>query len=412
MISIHANARFFPGAPVLSQVMPLPDAIQILHDDAGEAANSRRRRAVAKLAAYWFTRNIPFQQQVVAIAGQTALQKIADTLVELGGTPLPPAILELKFQHALNVLTPGCPWEPLTLPSSEIRDNPPPIEWSFNVLVPREKTDIARSLDPQSWNECSPLFWASYLVSTPSCCGSNVYPRDCTCATNSSTNADDAGDPLPSTPKPRGMPYGWNTFYENVCTDAQPPSQSECQRCGGTYNPGTSSATNVDCDTCFENLLCVMTQYDVSISSSDQLGQVNQYDVHYNFGKAWLGEIVGDSYEIDNDIGNLHTRDATQMEKESVGVTSGTWSLVHTNKTVHFVETEVEGSDLLEAFKDEFADEIKEIACCVIPFEKWPASSSSIFRKDWIQRLRSQLPPYKVPRPPLDRPPLPFPVDH
>src|SRR5207245_643206 len=57
MLSIHAHARWPDAKFKTLPFLPLGDAVQILKSDRGPAADSRRRRAVAKLAAYGLGRD-------------------------------------------------------------------------------------------------------------------------------------------------------------------------------------------------------------------------------------------------------------------------------------------------------------------------------------------------------------------
>jgi hypothetical protein len=379
MISVHAHARYYPNPDVMARFMPLPTAIQILHHDEGSAADSRRRRAAAKLAAYWIHRFEfeTFDEEIAAIAGDAAVDAIAARLVLL--QPLPaPAILEGDLLNILKFLTPLCRWEVKRLKGGVA--TPPPISWMFEILVPRDIPDVARSLDPQSWDECSLFFFASHLVATPSCCPKSTT-SDCSCAT------DSAGNPQPIVPPvPRGQPFDWTALYERVCHD----EQGQCQLCD-----------TVSCDMNYKNLLCVKTDYDVPIVSSDQLGAVGRYDVEFHLGTSRAVELDGiDGYLLDSNQGNLHVREPTSGELGSVG--AGDWSVVHVDKHMTFRDTgkTTEVGELLKALEDELQGELAEHACCYVAPEKWGVDLSRLFRL-LEKELRLRLPPYKIPIPPV-----------
>ena len=386
MVSIHVHARYYPHSPdTVALVIPLQQASQILHQDAGMGADSRRRRAAAKLAAYWIHRFDfgDFDEEIEQIAGPDAVHTIGGYLGDvIASDSLPPAeITELKLLNLLKFMTLHCPW----LVNKDLRGGvrtPPPIEWNFEILVPRSVPDIARALDPQSWNECSVMFRASHLVKTPSCCP-KTDTADCSCQINPD------GTPKPiDPPKPRGMPYDFNALYEHSCYDAQ----DQCATC---------DYAGVSCDLNYKNLLCVRTRYDTAIGSSDLLGAVGRYDVDYHLGRSLAGELSdGEGYLLDSDQGNLHVR--APAAEDLTGVAMGVWSVVHSDKHMSFKDTgmNTEIGELLKAIEDELKGELAEHACCYVKPEKWGTNLTQAL-KALEKRLGIRLPPYKVPLPPI-----------
>jgi len=401
MLSIHAHARYFPAHNLTGEFMPLDDAIEILRSDVGIAADSRRRRAAAKLAAYWLHK-FPLTvvgQRIQALAGVAARQAVETYLFELGGLVLPPAVtIEHQLSKKLVFLTPNCKWDPVLdplPPDEDPCDDPsnPPVGpnfgWTIRVLFPRQLPDVARCMDPQSWDDCSALFRKSYLTDRPYCCTkSPVNP--CKVPT------DVTQDPQAiSPPKARGRPYPRHGFFEEFCYDRQ-------GHCG--------SCASLSCDISFRNLMCVNTEYSPAIEKSDQLGQVQSHHVGYRLGETVTGELSGvEGRRLSTDLGHIDSRHATPQEIVNLQGPNWTFVEVYKDMTLEGSGQSNEAARLICSFVDEIANEIKDHGCCWVPFQPW-GTNRFFDQKDWIKRMRKRQPPYKVPRPPLERPGLPLPI--
>lgn len=343
MLSIHAHARWpdedFSGLHFL----PLPAAVEILTRDRGRAADSRRRRAIAKLVAYAPT------YEYVQLAIAALLMNRADlapplrTLKAEGAASFSPAVLEVAYANLLVALTPDCPWNVPAPPTGGVRD-PPPVEWSYDVTIPRNVEDIARALDPQSWDLCSPFFKDTHLVSTAAPC----------CPTNSGCSETGARS------EPAGKPYKDAVLYERFCI---------ADNCGIPC-PGPHM-----CDIDFENLLCITTGYDPRIPFSFLAGCADRYDVDYHLASWISGELLGvEPAAIITDRGHLSARRATDAEKATLTVGSP-WAMVHVDKVLDFTSSGHTGAvgKYLQVLTDELAGQIVEQSCCEVASQCWSA---------------------------------------
>jgi hypothetical protein len=343
MLSVHANARNLELAiEFLPELDEKGGAIDALRRDQGEAASSRRRRAVAKLAGYGLT-----------LQEGRLENRFAPQIDRLGVDPdfisaevskrfpmgLPgPLALELFVGDLLAFMTPFCRWVQAT---GKVGGNTPDIEWSYDVAVPRRFHDVARALDPQSWNQCSLLLHHSYLVANPGdCCSTD--PSDC----------PQGPVPPPGTPIPRGKPYSACALFEEYCQD----QQGDCTRCD-----------NASCEVDFRNVLCISTSYDRLVLWQKMAASANRYEVKFGLGRwihtEWADEAVGD--EIAEDSGLLWV--------ERIPGPGPPSAKVHVEKKLRFkdpVVTELV-RELVKAYEDELAGEIVEHACCEVAPETW-----------------------------------------
>ncbi len=338
MLSIHAYARWPDGNFDGVQFLPLRKAVDILRRDRGMAADSRRRRAIAKLAAY-----APENEDIRQAIGDLLMDRrdLTATVSKLRtDRAISPALLEVGIANSLSALTPDCPWNLPAPPTGGVKD-PPPVEWSYDVSIPRDMEDIARALDPQSWDQCSPFFKETHLASTASpCCP----------AASSCTETGPRSEPA-------GKPYNQAALYERFCVadDCSSP-------CPGPHK----------CDIDFENLLCVTTEYDAWVPCSCMVSHADRYDVDYQLASWISGELLGiEPAAVITDEGRLSTRRATAAE--TAKLTGSPWSVVHVDKTLDFANSGQTGAvgKFLQALKDELAGQVVEQACCEVPTEHW-----------------------------------------
>jgi hypothetical protein len=353
MISVHAHARRpnrnFHGAPI----MVLEDAVPILASDVGSAAASRRRRAIAKLAGYGLDRP-DFRTAITQLGVDPAAIDVA--LGAIASVPAPGVALELLiFNLPLLVgLTPDCrslAQAPLTAEVSEaVLDTP--TGWSLDLLVPRPVHEVARALDPQSWDQCSVLFKATYLVETPTpCCSVNGPVTGCTAPAG-------PNDPPPGSAEPVGKPYGYSSLFEHFCVD------NACSQCKGpTY-----------CRAQFKNILCVKTWYDRAVPICCLASCADRYDVSYRLARSMGGELLGnENVGVTIDQGGLSVRRAQAAER--AGLLGNDWSVVHVDKTLSYSSSFYSGAlvPYLQALMDEIKGEVVEISCCTVAKECWLA---------------------------------------
>jgi len=176
MLSVHAaayhHAKILKPTTQELQLPTLSAAVTTLAADGDVLAPSRRRRAVAKLAAYakgdpelttaWHT----------LLAGQPAVAaKVQTTVDEDGGTE--PSKTESKLFHVLGDPT-SCPREATFFG--------PFIEGSGVVTVRIEMTvagtiaNVARKLDPQNWDECGGAYFKHTFLTTDTPSPTSVCP--------------------------------------------------------------------------------------------------------------------------------------------------------------------------------------------------------------------------------------------
>jgi hypothetical protein len=364
MLSVHANARW-PGDPhVPGRFIPLDAAVRILASDEGRDADSRRRRAVAKLAGYALERGDPVEwahlaPRLAALgADPAAIKDFVSQRFPQGSAS--PEALEAAVAQLTVGMTPECPWEPIQQ-TKHVHDDPPPIEWTVEYLVPREPPPIARALDPQSWAQCSKFFRRTYLaeLADPNAVCCPYDEKTSTCSTKPDQSTLDPYDPVAAAKRPAGKPYKQVPLFEEFCEDAE-------KRCGECYGE-----TN-DCDVAVENLLCTHTWYEPAVPFSLLTPLAHEY--HVTFRKAvWLfTEFFGAEQEkITKDDGELYVRRATN--EEMAGKPGTSWSFVHVHKDLDFGSSLVGGSsgEVIKALQDELAGEVAELACCEVPKETW-----------------------------------------
>lgn len=349
MVSVHVHARW-PEADFGGLVIPLSDAVRILRTDPGEAAASRRRRAIAKLASYGLPER-RFGGEIEALGGDLGLIENW-ILSEFGSPPYPPPqVLEASIANLLVWLTPSCPWKDAEV-SGSVKE-PPPLQWSFEVDVPRPLPDVARALDPQSWAQCSPFFLESYLVETDAPCCPNTGSA-CGFTPDAGT-----GKPPAAAAVPRGKYHASSPFYEDFCYDPE-GSCGECEQAGCTVD--------------FENLLCVQSSYDVKPLFDFMAKLAGHYAVDFHLSRALSGELddaEGDAYQLSADQGSLEVERLSSAEAAAKG--GGDWCRVEAQKHLGFSSSGVEGAvgRVLVGLEDELAGQVAEHACCSVAHESW-----------------------------------------
>lgn len=376
MLTIHAHARsaLDPDFP-LDPFLPLPEAVPILRRDVGPAADSRRRRAIAKLAAYGFDRP-EFREAIDGLGGDVDFIE-----ARFPDLPLPPLERYIVLVNLLAYMTPLCEWQAHhieVIPGS-------PLEWTLEILVPRRFYEIARALDPQSWAECLPTFEQSYFAKVEGpCCSADAEVGDCV-----PSAATDSGFPEVSTTRARGRPTRSRVFFEQVCLD-----EDDCEQCRGAPV----------CDLDFETLLCVETTYDIPTLFHHIAPLASRYDLGFllvspSFSENWgFGEVNGvEGYQLSTDSGYLCTEelpsgsapcvaDVTEEILDSLGPWN--WSAVGSHKKVEFASSALqEAAAVLETAEDELRDQLGELACCRVEEEPWGP-----LWLEWILNIVGRLP--------------------
>ncbi len=365
MVSIHAHA-YWPDADFSdTSLLSLEDAVDILDRDSGMTADSRARRAAANLWVHKYDHDRPEFSKAVArllrrapsvsiVAVDQQLGKaLADRTPPIAFPPSPvfAAVVEPIVSNLLIGLTQDCPYQvPPSGPYDGVGTNPTLVSWSYDIPIPRAMADIARSLDPQSWDVASSLFYDSYLVDTPPSCCPHTPSSDCTCTTTAT------GDPSKGTAHPAGQPYGYTAFFENFCAG------STCPNCQGPK-----------CVAAFKNLLCVRTKYDGAWVFMPCLAKyASSYSVSYHLATSISGSVYGaDPGSIIRDEGTLSVRPATATEMATLA--GNTWSIVHVDKELVFRSSGMTTamSQALQSFEKELHDQIVDQACHDVPAQFW-----------------------------------------
>jgi hypothetical protein len=153
-------------------IVPLADAVASLQRDQGAMATSRRRRAVAKLAAYSMVGSRPERQELTE-AWHALLSdhpELAHTVQdELHPTTLGDVSgLETQVYGTLAALgTPGCTTKDAVMQPPVFQSNGE-VSIEMRVTVEKDVDWVARRLDPQSWDSaCNPYFAHAHLTKQP-----------------------------------------------------------------------------------------------------------------------------------------------------------------------------------------------------------------------------------------------------
>jgi len=178
MLSVYYYALFGPDTPPDDRPpMSLEEAARVLRDDKSELAESRRRRAIAKLAAA-DVENPRFRTALTILGAP--LERISELRSE---REVAPRSTEEKI-HALRndsaamarVLT---LLDELSAPLDKQCLRTPPVsklEWIANERLARVTVTLSvkrvadgldglrRAIDPQSWHQCSDFIVASYVA--------------------------------------------------------------------------------------------------------------------------------------------------------------------------------------------------------------------------------------------------------
>ncbi len=342
MLSIHAHARYPDGRfPRGLEPAPLKDAAKFLADAKvtdDPLAPSRRRRAVAKLAAYGLRPGVSAQARVsieeairilvrddrkaaaiIALAYQYHKRSEQEGTprgeVENSDPPAQPGWIETEISdtYATEVESVSC-WKKLQVSVPDGGRHPS--AWA-KVQVDHSLGDVERAIDPQNWDVCSPFFIKekTYLAKPT---GGSYPASNCEVA---------EGPALPS-----GMAYGYPIpvvlFETFVCQVTQ------------------------GCDAWFTNLLDVTTNYAYTGSIP------TEFAVSYNFRDGVCGKVAGVDEKILTDDGWMHAVSKGPNQTEVEG-----------SKIIGF-ESDVANGILRGIFEvqfDELAGEVGELACCSVP---------------------------------------------
>lgn len=338
MLSIHAH-YFWPDGrfPPDVRPMPLDDAARYLMDDPGRLAPSRQRRAIARLAAVGLDRR-EFRQALRILGAdpefiEAAIERHeldrrgpsgperADTepgVCQDGGDESPGAggglsvteletfVCELFRDRTRDVCDYECQHQDVSPPGA------PTASYVVKIRLPRSYKEVAKSIDPQTWDHCSKFY----------CPPERTY-----LAHKSSTGAIVRDPSLPP-----GSAYSIRTLYEHFVCPLQ-----DCK-----------NAT-------FELLLDVATSYNTSS---------NSYQVLYGRNAFLKGSMTG----IDPSAVGVVVDHGQLSATDDPGTGGAVGTVVYADKTLALTSSLLTGIyhgalDLIEA---ELGGELAEMACCAI----------------------------------------------
>jgi hypothetical protein len=318
MVSVRAHALWPDGDfPAGFRPMPLERAAALIRNDADPFAPSRRRRAIATLAGYgWragsFPPPIARALDTLGADPQALLREIDDAgpAARADGPMREARVYDAveRDRFGAVLLVSGCHTTKLSQWVSP-PTKPSVTSW-ITISVNRTVDDLARSLDPQSWKQCSKLFVKSYLAVDPGT--STADPTADTPVT--------PGTAYPSTAVVPGTPYPWRLFFEHY--DGHCP--------GGCW---------------YKNLLDVRTWYEGT--------SPHTYRVRYELNRYLAGSM---SLKIDG--GGLS---AEPITGGTGGATVNAWKTLQFDSTI--------GNAMIAAVlrQSEAAALITEMACCDVP---------------------------------------------
>ena len=337
MLSVHAYARW-PNAhfPAGLRVIPLRQAATFLCRDPGAFAMSRRRRAIATLAAHGL--NLPlFREAICSLGFNPAMidAALANQDRAIPGVPVPPGGSPTGGGRRIRILSPrelqtfvydmlpdlsipGCPTTNLDVAPAD--DDAPEASGTASIAIQKDVVSVAKALDPQSWDVCSKFF----------------KPPERTYLAHEDTTPEPvipAGEAYGGTKGTAELLFEWFT-----CPDTDPNG-----------NP-------TGCGAWFKNLLSVSTFW----PDQTTLGH-RDYEVRFSFHKFLGGQVTAlpkIDAEIETDDGG-----ASAVESPSPGpVTATGW------KTLRFVNPGLTGAAkaIIDVMVDETTGEFAELACCPI----------------------------------------------
>jgi hypothetical protein len=196
MVSVHYHSDH-PGLAVAPiEIMPLDEAVHLLRCDESEAADLRRRRAIAKLATAPQLIVSDRIAELVVPADVTAIKALVASLAGLPKPAIEAAVYNYIFAKYGAVR--GCyPTYPVT---TVTRDDNDTVHAVTSFDVSRSVATLKSVWDPQMWETCSSFFAHSHVQDT-----TNVpSPTDCS----------SVKPPQASAPPAPGTSWANNIFEE------------------------------------------------------------------------------------------------------------------------------------------------------------------------------------------------------
>jgi hypothetical protein len=324
MLSIHAHALLPATFLQDFHVLDLSTAVNVLNEDEDHdrLAPSRRRRAIARLAAYDYGRG-KFKTEIEKLgASQDEINKRLKEATKVYGEIVPQNVTfrEMLISNFLpEIMKKKKKVEVADCKTKDFIPNvwaPGPMVTALaTITVERDVDTVSYGLDPRNWSQCT-LFWQP--------------PGDASLA-HLDSNGNLALDPPPPLPAP-GQTYGEapnpRSLHERFVCKVQ------------------------GCDAIFENLLWVLTER-TALPSSTQL-----WELYFGLS-TWSGqngEILGQAVTLLNDQGGANVKPNSSTE-----------SVAQLNKTLVFNNPVANGMTAAALLSNEVAGEVQELVCCRKP---------------------------------------------
>lgn len=270
MLSVHGHAYYEAGgilpqgvSPADMQLRPIESAVSVLVHDFDPAAQSRRRRAVAKLAAYG-GENLRIAWEQLLFCDRDLIAKVKTQLDDPDAVDRESAV----FNVLASLSAPGC------VPKDAVFGGP--VLDASGVSVKLELTvgpaipgQIAERLDPQKWDTCGAFFRNAYLTT-----GAGV--SNLTCPISSTTP-----DPPDNDPRTPGSEYHAKLFEHFACA-----------ACGSEFK----NTLNID---------AVLNKRCAGVNHCSSYGATERYQGCYNLITPLAGCYGSVPAKLTNDQGDL-----------------------------------------------------------------------------------------------------------
>jgi hypothetical protein len=170
LLSVYFHARIPESGWMPEEVRPIPlrKAVEILRDDRGYFAESRRRRAIAKLYAGPKTRDRTLALRALGAPVQRLDPLVMDAdlseeeLTRVGS----PALVQVTIELLDKLNGPSIQSCVRTFPQTEVdfSYSDPMTKMVSTMSVKRALDELRPALDPQNWDVCGSKFWEAAYV--------------------------------------------------------------------------------------------------------------------------------------------------------------------------------------------------------------------------------------------------------
>ena len=361
MLTVYFYAHIEPGAEVPETVRPLPllEAARILRADTGPFAESRRRRAIVKLAAADLERHrdaleilgAPLDAILAILDIQPPLtlperEKQIFALMNAAGPAVPgcqPGMATTETEQGPNKLASHCP-DPLNTAGVT--------KATSTITVPRPLSVIRQIMDPQSWDTCSEYFPKTHVAKQDP---SGVYKID----SNTHEVDEDPAAPPPGSNWSGVLFEHFRLDWQQLSEDAWQKVFDELPAAWKLFLPTPPTMVVPAGESSFWNLLSINTQ---SGPDEYRVEYCLRMSIHGRIGLLPPLQFLESVGGIDVDEG--HSEAATNPASGEVKLTGV--------KYIRFAGWFPPLSDVwlnvwAEVFLDAMGGELEESVCCALP---------------------------------------------